>query len=142
MTSQGKDDQLKNITDFAEQSENKLIKFEDSAPFTFKRNSITIGRNKISIIERGPLKQQTVTSINIEDLLNVTVSTNALYGTINLYTRYYVKEPLKMKSLSRKDALRAKRIIQGLLVCRERKMDITDVPPVELVIQLERIGTA
>lgn len=136
------EDQLKKIMDFADKSEDKLLVLKDSAPFGFKRNSLVIGRNKVSIIERFGFKDEKVTSINIEDLLNVALTTNVFLGTISLYTKYYAKEPLKMKSLSRKNAYLAKRVIQGLLVCKEKKMDINKIPRSELVMQLERIGKA
>jgi len=136
------ENQLKKIMDFADKSEDKLLILEDSAPFRFKSNSLVIGRNKVSIIERSGFKDEKVTSINIEDLLNVTVTANIFLGTVSLYTKYYVKEPLKMKSLSRDNAFLAKRVIQGLLVCREKNMDINKIPRSELVMQLERIGKA
>lgn len=135
-------EQLQKITDFADKSEDKLLIIQDSRPLAIKRDTLVIGRNKLSIIERRAFNEELVTSINIADILNVTVSVNALLGTISLYTKYYSKDPLQMKSLSRKNALLAKRLIQGLLVCRERKIDINKIPRVELLMQLERIGKA
>lgn len=137
------EDQLKKITDFADKSEDKLLILEDSAPFTFfKRNKIVIGHNKVSIVEKFGFKEEKITSINVDDLLNVEVDLNAFLGTLNLYTRFYEKTPLQMKSLSRKNALLAKQVIQGILVCQKKKIDISKIPRVELIMQLQRIGKA
>lgn len=134
--------QSKKISDFADQSEDKLIRMKTKFPFKLRAHYLIIGRNKLSYIQRYGLKNEKITSINIEDILNVDVYLTSIMGALRLRTRFYSKQPLEVTHLSRKDALRAKQIIQGLIVCREKGIEIDKVPKADLLIQLERIGKA
>ena len=134
--------QSQKISEFADQSEDKLIRMKTKFPFKLRAHYLIIGRNKISYIQRFGFKNEKITSINIEDVLNVDVYLTTIMGALRLRTRFYSKQPLEVTHLSRKDALRAKQLIQGLVVCREKGIEIDKVPRADLLIQLERIGKA
>jgi len=141
-TSQSPQAQSQKISEFADRSEDKLIRMKTKFPFKLRAHYLIIGRNKLSYIQRFGFKNEKITSINIEDVLNVDVYLTSIMGALRLRTRFYSKQPLEVTHLSRKDALRAKQLIQGLVVCREKGIEIDKVPRADLLIQLERIGKA
>lgn len=112
-------------------------------PFTLFPDTISIDRTKLSIAHRVFFKVAEVTSIRVEDILNVTASVGPFFGSIKITTRFYdkdIEKQYEIHYLTRADALRIKRIMQGYIIALRRKIDCSILPTHELAQLLDQLG--
>lgn len=139
----GKDEAVNKVESISARSNNVLMKIKAVFPFDFFPNTITIDANKITIVDKTFFASESVISILLEEITDVTVESNFFLGRIIItYSHHPLKpETYAIPSLRKKEALRAKDIIQGLLVLRiSEGIDLSKLKPDEITKQLENIG--
>lgn len=129
------------LVDAIGNSQDVLVRAKTVFPFKIFPTIVSVDRTKITITEREMFKSGEVLSIRIEDVLNVTVHVNPFLGSIKISSRFFNPEkPYVVDCLSRADALRIKRIVQGYLIARQQEIDTSNLPTKELTIMLDELG--
>ncbi len=118
-----------------------LIKAESVFPFTLFPGTITVSRMKVTITRRSFFRIAEVISLQIEDILNVEVDTGPFLGSLNIFTRIYGTEPLRINFLSRKSALDIQCMLEGYIIARKQDLNTADIEKAELVALLMRLGS-
>ena len=112
-------------------------------PFDFFPNTITIDANKVNVIISTFFLTETITSILLKEIMDVRVETTLFLGKLIID---YGPHPLKIStvyipSLRKSDALKAKEIIEGILVLyRSENIDTTKLKPEETLEEVKEIG--
>lgn len=110
-------------------------------PFTLFPDTVTMDREKLTITHKEFFWTSETMSIRIEDILNVTADTGPVFGSLKISTRFFsVEKPYSIKWLSRKDAIKIKRIVQGYIIARQKNIDCTTLPSRDLAGMLEQLG--
>jgi len=125
----------------ADHAQDILIKAESTFPFVLFPDTITVSRMKVTITRRSFFKVADVISLQIDDVLNVEVDTGPFFGSLNIFTRVYGTEPLRITFLSRKSAIDVKRILEGYVIARQRDIDTSEIEKSELVALLTQLGS-
>lgn len=124
-------------------AESTLLEAKAIFPFDFFPNSVKIDANKVDIILRSFFFSETVTSILLKEIMDVRVETALFFGKLIID---YGPHPLKIKSvyvanLKRHDALKAKEIIEGMLVLyRGENINTAKLKPEETMAEVREIG--
>ncbi len=122
-------------------SNDVLVRATTVFPFTANPDTVTLDRTKLTITHRDFFKTAEVLSIRVEDILNVTASVDAFFGSIKISTRFFdPNKPYVVKFLRRKDALKLKRIVQGYLIARQREVDCSALSTRQLANLLDELG--
>jgi hypothetical protein len=133
----------KDLDILASRADKILFKAKGLFPFDFFPNTITIDANKVNIIISTFFLTETVTSILLKEIMDVRVETTLFLGKLIID---YGPHPLKVTtvyvpSLWKKDALKAKEIIEGILVIyRSENIDTTKLKPEETLDEVKDIG--
>lgn len=111
-------------------------------PFTLFPDTITIDRTKLSVAHRVFFRVAEVMTLRVEDILNVTANVGPFFGSLIISTRFFdkEKEPYKINYLTRADALKIKRIMQGYIIAMRQKIDCSALSTVELARMLDQLG--
>lgn len=111
-------------------------------PLTLFTDTVTVDRTKITLTKRQFFQMQEVTSIRLEDILNVTATTGPFFGNLSVTNRVQgnMGETLEIDKLWRDDALRLKRILQGYVIAVQKEIDCSALSTRELREMLDRIG--
>jgi hypothetical protein len=110
-------------------------------PFTLFPDKVVIDRTQITIAHRSFFAVGDVTSIRIEDVLNVDAIVGPFFGSLKIYTRFFnTPKPYRINWLWRHDALRIKRILQGYLVASKKGVDCSVLETGELATMLDELG--
>lgn len=110
-------------------------------PFTLFPDTITVDRTKLTVTHRTFFSMAEVTSINIEDILNVVANVGPFFGSLVISTRFFdVKKPYEVNWLWRNDALRIARIMHGYIIAVQHKIDCSALSTNELSAQLDELG--
>jgi hypothetical protein len=138
---QDKRQTAKEIREAVGTSDDVLMRATTVFPFTLFPATVTLDRNQFRVTRRDIFNSAEVFSIRIEDLLSITADVNQFFGTIKLSTRFFdPQKPYTIKFLKRGDTLRLKRITQGYLTARQRKIDCNALSTRELATMLDELG--
>lgn len=127
----------------------ELFRATSVFPFQLFPDTITIDTTKVTIIQKTMFATEAILSCTLKDLSDVEVQTAFTLATI--YIRYMpqsnspgMNEPkeLKITAIKRQDAMKAKKILRGVLVAKAEKINIATLSPEELKKVLERFGNS
>lgn len=136
------EDKSKNkFESLVEGSEKELFRFKTVFPFDILPDEIVIDFNKISIIKKiSPLGQK-VHGVFIKDVMDVLVKTSIFLSELEIVDAGFVENSIRIKSVRKEDAAKARRIIMGLVVARKLDIDMAAITEVQDVVsKLEKLG--
>lgn len=105
------------------------------------KNTLTLSRTKLFGEIRLGLKNVSVMSVRIEDVLNVNGEVGPISGFVDISTKFTSSDsPYHIGPFHRKDVLKLKRIIQGYIIALQKKIDLSPIPTPELISMLYKLG--
>ncbi len=111
-----------------------------STIFNLFPDTITIDRTKVTVTKRTFFSTADVASIRVEDVLSVEATVGLIFGTLHIFNRVANIDPMTMMMLSRNDALRLKRLLNGYTIAVQREIDCSCLNKEELVTMLDKLG--
>jgi hypothetical protein len=118
-----------------------LVSASTVFPFTLFPDTVTVDREKVTVVNRFFFRVAETVSIAIEDILNVTADVGPFFGSLKILTRFYDPEkPYSVDYLWRGDAERLKRILQGYVIAHQKAIDCTPLETKELARMLNKLG--
>ena len=109
-------------------------------PFTLFPNTITIDREKVTIVHRPFFRMAKIVSVRIHDLLNVESDVGPFFGTLHLTSRYFLNNPESINFLWRSETAKAQRLLQGYIIAQHEKVNCSNIPKDELIVLLDDLG--
>lgn len=135
------DDSTLALSQTISRSHEVLAKGKTVFPFTLFPDTVTVDRSKLTIHHKEFFKTGEVMSIRIEDILNVTVDVGPFFGSLKIYTRFFnTDRPYTVSFLTREDAIKIKRVLQGYIIALQQKIDCSTLSTEELSSMLEELG--
>lgn len=119
-----------------------LFKTQAIFPFDFFPDEVIIDENKVDIISSKFFTSRETFTIPIENINGVTNSLSLFFGELRIEAWGINRLPGPIKYLSRLDAIKARRIISGLILSHKEQIDMRNIPLEELKRKLEEIGRA
>jgi hypothetical protein len=144
LTQQGpvtQEQQREELEKVAENAQDVLIKAQSIFPFVLFPDTIAVSRMKVTITRRMFFRTTDVISLQHEDILNIEVDTGPFFGSLNIFTRIYGTDPLRITFLSRKSAVDVKRIIEGALIAHQQNINTQELEKGELIALLTKLGS-
>ena len=121
-------------------SQDMLFQASTVFPFTLFPDTVTVDREKVTVVNRTFFRIAEIVSIRIPDVLNVTASVGPFFGAVRIQTRYFESDIHYIKFLRRHDALRLKRLLQGYVIASQKEIDCDSFSTDELSTLLDEIG--
>jgi hypothetical protein len=135
-----KDSAEDKMRELARKSSQVLFQLRTVFPFDFFPDTITINANKIDVVQSEFFFSHNTTSIPIKDIANVEVETIPFFATIKLINIRAPMRPISISFLKHDEAIRAKKIIDGLLVATEQGADVSSIEPKQFLRHIEVVG--
>lgn len=129
------------LVDLTVKAHDTLFKADTVFPFTLFPDTITLDREKLTIANRIFFRVAKIVSVPIADLLNVEADVGPFFGSIHVTSRYFAATtPRSVRFLSRANAVKLQRLLQGYIIAHERKIDCTEIDRDQLIILLNDLG--
>lgn len=128
------------LINIAEESQEELISVTTVFPFNLFPDTITIDRQKISIIDREFFRTANIVSVKISDILNIESHLGPFFGSIKVYSKYFVDNFYEVNFLTRKDATSVHQLLQGYIIAIEKGIDCSKIDRRQLIILLNELG--
>lgn len=110
-------------------------------PLTLFPDSVIVDRSKITIIKRDFFWTSRVISIQIEDILNIEAGVGPFFGSLNIASRVMSSvDHFRIDYFWRDDAIFLKHLIQGYVIAKHNKLDISQLTKKELIETLTGLG--
>ncbi len=136
------------LQELASKNDIVLMKAKTLFPFDFFPDTLIIDMTKVNIISKHFWATEQITNINLKDVVDVSAETALFMGNLvvtyvpNIEGMMGMIEPTvhRITLMKSKDALRAQRILKGILVARREGIEISKCTPEELMHVIERFG--
>ena len=146
----GMEQNTKNITIKTEQDKNKLdelikksnrsiISISSVFPWNFFPNTIDVEESRVTFIFRQLFASQSH-SIDIKDISNVFIESGFFFATLQIVTRTFIQNDIKIEFLKKKDAYQTKDIIEGLRTFTQNDINSSNYEIGELVNKLKELN--
>ncbi len=117
-----------------------LLKVETVFPFKFFPTKLIIDVHRVIVIEQTFLFADTIRSIPIQNIQYVRCDRALLFGSLCIRSYGFSDREVVIKHLWNKDALCARRLIEGLIICYEENIDPMVLGDGDICDNLQTIG--
>lgn len=118
-----------------------LFKANTVFPFTLFPDTVTLDREKLTLVTRIFFGAATYSSAAILDILNVEADIGPFFGSVHISSRYFISNPYSINFMRRNDAIQLQRLLQGYIIVHERKINTVHVSKDDLITLLYDLGT-
>ena len=109
-------------------------------PFDPFPDTLNVEEGRITIINRHLFSSE-VHSVDIKDISNIFINTVVFFSQLVIISKTYERNVIKMANLWIKDAVFARRIIEGLRIFVSKGIDTSGYSVKELVDKLQELST-
>lgn len=120
-----------------------LYKINTVFPFDFFPTIITIDPEKVTLKIKNFFNSSEIRSIHIKNISHIFVDTGPFFATLNIIDQSVLEDnvgKVQIPYIKKEEALRARRIIQGLIVANKEGVDLFKLTDNDLDKKLEEIG--
>lgn len=145
----GRDEQTKNQATQIEadrQSGERLLKSSNRCIFSISSvfpldlfpDTINVEEGRVTFIFRQFLSSQSH-SVDIKDISNIFIESSLFFATLQVVSRTFVQNDIKIGKLNKKKAIKARMIIEGLRTLVGRNLDTSSYQINELISTIEEM---
>lgn len=116
-------------------------------PFTLFPDTLIIDTTKVTISKQQLIATEHITTIPLKDVADVTVQTVLFLASITIKYMPQATSPgmnkpidVRISNLKRRDAIKAKEVLKGILVAKAEDINIANLKPDEIVKVLQKFG--
>jgi hypothetical protein len=128
------------LEELTQQAQKIIYETETVFPFVLFPDKVVIRTHHIDIVHNMFFATGTSQRLQYSDIREVLVSYVPFFGSLEIVPMGPPDIFIKVNFLKKAEALRAKRVIVGLIECHRQKVDLSGYPHAELMAHLEEIG--
>lgn len=129
------------VEDLVKQSNRILVSISSHKfPIDLFPDTLNIEETRITIIKRKFLYSE-VHSVDIKDISNIFINMIPFYAQLDITSRTFEDNEIWLNALRKKEAIYARRIIEGLRIFVNKGINTADYSPEELLLKLEELST-
>jgi len=128
------------LIDITEGTRDNLITAKTVFPFILFPDSVSIDRQKLTIVHKTFFRTSSTISVQIDDVQIAKVDVGLFFGAVHLASKYFVDNIQSITFLKRADAIKIQRLLQGYMIAHHRKIDCGSIDNEQLVVLLNELG--
>ena len=109
-------------------------------PIDIFPDTLCVEEGRITIINRHLFSSE-VHSVDLNDISNIFINTTFIFSQLVIISKTFEENTIKIRNLRPKEAVFARRIIEGLRVFEDKKIDTSTYTKNELIAKLEELST-
>jgi hypothetical protein len=109
-------------------------------PLDLFPNTINVEETRVNFITRTFFSSQ-VHSVDIKDISNIFINFAPFFAQLVIISKTFSENNMQIDNLYKKEAIHTRRIIEGLRMFEEKKVDTSTYTTEELVSKLEELST-
>lgn len=137
-----KEQNSEQLDNLIEKSNKNLQTLSTVFPFTLFPTTITIDPDKVTVTFKEFFASNNFQTMLIKEITNVEVQTDLFFGSLKIRDSADRAHEILVKFLKKKDAEKAREIIQGLIVGTKQGVDFSQIEQETLVKKVEELGAS
>src|SRR3989344_6240321 len=109
-------------------------------PFDLFPDILNIEEKRITIVNRHLFSSE-VHSVDIKNISNILINNSILYSQLVIISKTFEENEIKIRNLRTKEAVLARRIIEGLRIFENKQIDTSSFAKDELIAKLKELST-
>ncbi len=123
------------VNDLVKKSNRRIISISSSFPWSFFPDTIEVEESRITFKFSQFLSSQSH-SVEIKDISNVFIESSMFFATLQVVSRTYVQNDIKIGHLNKTKALLVQKIIEGLRTFSEHNINTSNYEIDELISKI------
>lgn len=109
-------------------------------PFTLFPDTVTLDREKLTIIQRTFFRTAKSASSRIKDIQGIDLDVGPFFGSVKVSSRLFTDDHKHINFLSRSNAIKLTQLVRGYVIATQEEIDMRKVPKKDLIALLEDLG--
>lgn len=126
---------MQKVNDLVRKSNRRIISISSSFPWSFFPDTIEVEESRVTFKFSQFFSSQSH-SVEIKDISNVFIESSMFFATLQVVSRTYVQNDIKISNLNRAKALKVQRIIEGLRTFAEHDINTSNYEIDELISKI------
>ena len=123
------------------QSNRILVSISSHAlPIDLFPDTLNVEEGRVTVITRHLLSSE-VHSVDVKDISNIFINTSILFSQLVIISKTFEENEIRIRNLLHKEAVHARRIIEGLRTFIHNEIDTSVFSEAELIAKLEELST-
>lgn len=136
-----KKEEEKKINALLKETDKQLFSIKGVFPFDFFPDEIAVDLTKVNILRSNFFWTKHIQSILIENIAYVNINMTPFFATMSFVDVSFERnQRIKISYLKKGEALKMRRIIQGLIIARKEGVDFSKFSKTELTAKVEELG--
>lgn len=110
-------------------------------PFDFFPDTINVEEGRVTVITRNFFFSSQVHSVDIKDISNIFINMTPFFAQLIIVSKTFTENQIEINNLRKKEAVFARRIVEGLRTFDSKQIDTSSYTKEELVAKLEQLST-
>jgi hypothetical protein len=110
-------------------------------PIDLFPDTINVEEGRITVITRDFFFTSQVHSVDIKDISNVFINMMPFYASLEIVSRTFEDNEITIRALWKREAILARRLIEGMRVLESKQIDTSTYSKEALVAKLEELST-
>ncbi|MCX6726136.1 MAG: hypothetical protein NT052_02405 [Candidatus Shapirobacteria bacterium] len=110
-------------------------------PFDFFPDTINVEEGRITVVTRDFFFSSQVHSVDIKDISNIFINMAPFFAQLIIVSKTFKENEIRIKYLRKKEAVFARRMIEGLRIFENKQIDTSVYTKEELIAKLEELST-
>lgn len=124
------------VNDLVKRSNRLIIAISSVFPWSLFPNTIEVEESRVTFKFNQLFSTQSH-SVDIKDISNVFIESSLFFSTLQVVSRTYIQNDIKIGSLSKNKAKKVQRIIEGLRTFAEHNINTSNYQTNELISKIE-----
>lgn len=133
-------EQSKELTKVIDNAQETLLKVYSVFPFMLFTDSLSVDRQKVTITHRSFFSSAKIINIQMIDIQMIEADIGPIFGSLCITSKQFSGAVNKILYLTRSDAVRAQRLIQGFVIANEKQLDYSSIDKKKLRVLLNDLG--
>lgn len=129
------------LDDLLNQAKDVIFMARSVFPFDLFPDKLQIDFTKITITQRSFFFTKHIESVLIERVADAIVETSPFFASLVIQDNFMPDKAIRIKFLKWNDAKRARKMILGLKIAKERGVDFSNVNRDDMAMKIEELGS-
>lgn len=136
-----KEDDIEIVNDLVKKSNRSIISISSLFPWDFFPSTIDVEESRVTFTFKQFLTSQSH-SVDIKDISNIFIETSMFFASLQVVSRTYIQNDIKIGNLNKTEAKRVQSIIEGLRTFAEHDINTSNYEIDELIAKIGELHTS
>lgn len=140
-SNQQQNSRLNNLGSIVQEIKEPLVIIETTFPFDLFPDKVVVDQERASIITKDIFGTEKIDSVLIANITDVEIRSGPFFSELSVIDKNIPNLPFRVNYLKKDEAFRIRRVIEGLMIAKQRNLDLSGLNKDQIVKMMEELGS-